>query len=558
MVRKILNFFYKETDRLHQAALLLAFFSVLSQILAFLRDRALAHAFGAGTALDTYYAAFRIPDFLFVTVASVVSLSIIVPFIVEREARGREAVREFVDDIFSFFSYLIVGISILAFFLIPPLSHMLFKGLSGQALHDVVLLSRIFLLSPIFLGMSNLFGSLTQAYNRFLIYAFAPVIYNAAIIFGILFIAPRLGVVGVAWGVALGSLFHMAIQMPFVVRIGLMPRFKFRFNFLSIRRVVALSFPRTMSLSLNHIATIFLVSLASLMAAGSISIYTFSLNISSVPLSIIGVSYSLAAFPTLSRHFSANNMAAFVEQMSATIRHIIFWSMPVTALFVVLRAQIVRVLLGTGRFDWSATRLTAAALAIFALSVLAQSLLLLFVRAFYSAGHTRKPLIINLIFTLVLIALSYIFVKTYYAWPGFGHLVSTILRVDDLGSAPILMLPLGYAIGTMLNVVAHWIGFERDFGKFEPEVYRTLWVSLVAAIFVGVGAYVGLHLFGPLLDLAHLWGIFLQGLLSGLLGVLVGIAVLWLCNSRELAEFWRTLHQKFWQADAVAENSEIV
>src|SRR3954464_13544314 len=108
MVRKILSLFSKETTALHQAAFLLAFFSLLSQMLAFLRDRALAHAFGAGTALDTYYAAFRIPDFLFVTVASVVSLSVIVPFIVERESRGKPAVREFVDDIFTFFSVLII------------------------------------------------------------------------------------------------------------------------------------------------------------------------------------------------------------------------------------------------------------------------------------------------------------------------------------------------------------------------------------------------------------------------------------------------------------------
>src|SRR3954467_9017827 len=126
MVRKIFGFFYKETDRLHQAAFLLAFFSVLSQILAFVRDRLLAHVFGASADLDTYYAAFRIPDFLFVTVASIVAISVIVPFIVEREKQGSEAVHAFVDDIFSFFVFLIVGVCVLAFFLIPTLSGVLF------------------------------------------------------------------------------------------------------------------------------------------------------------------------------------------------------------------------------------------------------------------------------------------------------------------------------------------------------------------------------------------------------------------------------------------------
>lgn len=558
MVRRIFNFFYKETDKLHQAAILLASFSILSQILAFLRDRALAHVFGASEDLDIYYAAFRIPDFLFVTVASIVSLSVIVPFIIEREKGGRAAVRSFVDDIFSFFSYLIVGISIVAFLLIPKFSGILFKGFSGPALGQVIFLSRIFLLSPLFLGFSNLLGSLTQAYNRFLVYAFAPVLYNAGIIIGIIFLTPRYGIAGVALGVVAGSFLHMAIQIPYVIKIGLLPRWKNRFDFSSIKRVIKLSFPRTLTLSTNHIATIFLVSLASLMTAGSISIYSFALNISSVPLSIIGVSYSLAAFPTLSRHFSDNNMKGFVDQMALTVRHIIFWTLPMMALFIVLRAQIVRVLLGTGHFDWNDTRLTAAALALFSISVLAQSLLLLFIRAFYSAGHTRKPLIINVVSALVLIACTYGAVKLYYFWPGFGYFVGSLLKVGDLPGTVVLMLPLGYSIGTILNALVHWIGFEKDFGRFGRETYHTLFVSFASAIFVGLGSYVGLNIFASLFNTALLTGIFLQGLFAGVMGVVIGILVLWLLRSRELAEFWQALHKKFRGVEAVAENPEIV
>lgn len=558
MVKKFFGFFYKETDKLHQAAMLLAGFSILSQLLAFLRDRALAHVFGAGPALDVYYAAFRIPDFLFVTVASIVSLSVLVPFIVEREGQGREAVRAFIDDVFSFFAFLIIIVCGAAFFLIPKFSGILFKGFSGPELTQVIFLSRVFLLSPVFLGFSNLFGSLTQAYNRFLIYAFAPVLYNAGIIFGVIFLASRLGIAGVAWGVAIGAFLHMIIQVPYVVKLGLMPRFRPLFNFSSLKRVVGLSFPRTLTLSTNHIATIFLVSLASLMTAGSISIYSFSLNISSVPLSIIGVSYSLAAFPTLSRHFKAENMKAFVEHMGLTIRHIIFWSMPVTALFIVLRAQIVRVLLGTGRFDWQDTRLTAASLAIFSLSCLAQSLLLVFVRAFYSAGHTRKPLLINVISTIVLIGCAYGAVKLYYAWPVFAYFISALFKVEDLSGSIVLMLPLGYAVGTLINAAVHWVGFERDFGRFPREVYHTLWVSLAASVFTGVGSYVGLNLFDSLFNLSRLWGVFFQGLLAGVLGIFVGGLVLWLLDSRELKESWHALHKKFKGVEPIAENAEIV
>src|SRR3989344_1879902 len=304
MVHKFLGFLYKETETLNQAALLLGLFAFLSQVLAFLRDRLLAHIFGASTELDIYYAAFRIPDFIFVTVASVVSLSVLIPFIIEKEAHGLETLRDFVNNIFSFFSVLIIIVSGLAYFLMPSISGVLFKGFSEPALAEVIFISRILLLSPIILGFSNLFGSLTQAYNRFTIYALAPLLYNAGIIVGIIFLTARLGVLGVAIGVVVGASLHALVQVPFVLKAGLFPRLRlgFRgqarfFDWSVIRQVARVSLPRTLTLSMSSLAMIFLVSLASLVAAGSISVFSLSFNLQSVPLSIIGVSYSLAAFP---------------------------------------------------------------------------------------------------------------------------------------------------------------------------------------------------------------------------------------------------------------------
>ncbi len=559
MVRTFFSFLYKETSTLHQAAYLLGFFAILGQVLAFLRDRLLAHVFGASADLDIYYAAFRIPDFLFVTVASIVSLSVIVPFIVEREGQGREKVKEFINDIFSFFSFLIIVVCGATYVLIPFLSPVLFKGFSGPELAHVVVLSRILLLSPILLGFSNLFGSLTQAYNRFLVYAFAPVVYNAGIIFGIIFLTSRLGIMGVAWGVVAGAFLHAAIQIPYIYMLGIVPRFRFFFDFSAIKRVVLLSFPRTLTLSINHIATIFLVSLASLMTTGSISIYSLSLNISSVPLSIIGVSYSLAAFPTLSRYFSQKNIPGFVEQMANTTRHILFWSLPATALFIVLRAQIVRVLLGTGRFNWNDTRLTAAALALFSLSALFQCLLLLFVRAFYSAGQTRKPLIINIVSTAVLIATTYACVKMFYLSDNFRYFITALLKVDDLSAgAVVLMLPLGYSLGTILNGVVHWVSFEREYGGFTKVVNRTIFESFSASVMMGFASYLALNMFAFVFNLNTLTGIFLQGLCAGLVGIIVGAMVLWTLDSRELSESWGAIHAKFWKSKVIAENVEIV
>ncbi len=564
MVRKVFGFLYKETRTLHQAAYLLGFFAVLSQVLAFLRDRLLAHIFGAGTALDIYYAAFRIPDFIFVTVASLVSISVLVPFIVEKDEKGKEAVREFIDSIFAFFSLLMLAASALAYLLMPELTSILFKGFSAAEQTQVVFISRLLLISPVALGISNLLGSLTQAYNRFAVYAIAPLLYNVGIIFGILTFAEEHGPVGVAIGVAIGACLHALVQVPFVARIGLLPRLHRRLNWQAVKKVAALSVPRTLTLSTGHIALLFLTALASLMAPGSISVLSFSINIQSVPLSIIGVSYSLAAFPTLTRFFAEKNLKGFMEQMITTARHIIFWSLPVAALFIVLRAQIVRVLLGTGRFDWSDTRLTAAALALFALSSVFQSLLLLFVRAFYSVGRTKKPFYISLFSTAVLIAASYLLVKVYYANPAFGMFLRSILKVGDLSNAVVLMLPLGYTIGTIVNGIALWVGFEFEFGKevkgigFTRSLWRTIAESSVAALIVGFVSYAGLNYFAPFVDTNSLFGIFLQGFLAGIGGIVAGIVFLHIIKNEELKEVWKAVRAKFWKTRVIATDPEIV
>ena len=558
MVRKIFGFLYRESETLNQAALLLGLFAFLSQILAFLRDRLLAHIFGASAELDIYYAAFRIPDFIFVTVASIVSLSVLIPFIIEKETEGRETLRNFIDNIFSFFSILIIVVATLAYFLTPFVSSILFKGFSDVALTQIIFITRILLLSPIILGFSNLFGSLTQAYNRFTIYALAPLLYNAGIIFGIILLTERLGIVGVAIGVIVGASLHALIQVPFVVTSGLFPRPSFRLDFSSIMRVVSISLPRTLTLSMTSLAAIFLVSMASLMTTGSISIFSFSINLQSVPLSIIGVSYSLAAFPTLSRRFRENNIEAFKEQMATTARLIIFWSLPLTALFIVLRAQIVRVILGSGLFNWDDTRLTAAALALFVLSSMFQCLSLLFMRGFYSAGHTKKPFFINLISTTIIILGAWWLVKTFYYYQGFRYFVSALLKVEDLSGTVVLMLPLGFTIGTILNGFLLWISFEREFRGFSRGVVMTLFHCLGTSVIMGAVAYIGLSFFAPLLDTTSLIGILLQGTFAGILAIIVGIGVLILLKSKELIEVGQTIRHKFWRAEIIATDPEIV
>src|SRR5690606_20597616 len=269
-------------------------------------------------------------------------------------------------------------------------------GFGPEALSDLVSMSRILLLSPFLLGISNLFGSVTQAFQKFYAYTLSPLLYNIGIIVGILFFYPKFGLTGLVWGVVFGAFLHLLIQLPALLQSNILPAITFRFWDKQVKEVILTSIPRTLTLASHQITIVVLVAMATLLTPGSVSVFNFAFNLQSVPLAIIGVSYSVAAFPSLARFLSAGEMDKFKKQMLSAIRHIIVWSLPVIVLFIVLRAQIVRVILGAGEFGWTETRLTAAALSLFVLSVLAQNLVQLFIRAYYAKGETVKPLIINI------------------------------------------------------------------------------------------------------------------------------------------------------------------
>lgn len=558
MVKRILSIFHREISGLHQAAYLLGFFALCSQFLALIRDRILAAQFGAGNTLDLYYSAFRIPDVLFVTVASIVSISVLIPFLIERFEKSDEDAREFLDTIFSFFFVFMVTAFTLAYIFAPYILSFLFPTFAhGESFADLVHLTRILLLSPIFLGFSNLLASVVQIHKRFFLYALSPVVYNIGIIFGILVLYPIFGISGLGWGVAFGAFLHFAIQLPFIIGKGFLPKLHFPIKFNLIKRVIYTSIPRTITVSSNELSELFLISFASFLLPGSISIFNFSFNLQSVPFSIIGVSYSLAAFPILTKLFSGGNKEKFVEQMITTSQHIIFWSVPISVLFVVLRAQIVRTILGAGKFNWDDTRLTAAALALFVTSLIAQNMINLFVRSYYSRGKTKTPLVMNMIASGLIIGFSYYLVYLFQHNLFFKNFIESLLKVSDIPGTVVLMLPLGFALGVMINFIVHWVGFNREFRSYSPPVLKTLFQVTSSSIVMGYVSYNFLYFFNNVFDTDTLFGIFMQGFASGMGGIAVGVLVLYLLKSEELKEVWGTLHKKIWRAPVIGPDAEL-
>jgi putative peptidoglycan lipid II flippase len=560
-MNKILRILSKEYGSVSQAALLLGFFAFLSQVLALFRDRSIAYFIGPSSSLDAYYAAFRVPDLIFISVASLASITVLIPFLVAKMDDGKVTpqARKFLNDVFTIFFIGMIVISAIIFFLMPILVPIIAPGFTPLMQENLIVLSRIMLLSPILMGLSNLFGTVTQLFRKFFIYSLSPIFYNIGIIVGVIFLYPIFGINGLAIGVVLGALMHFLVQVFASFSCGLVPRFSFRIldiNFKDIGKVVTTSLPRTLGLSFNNIALIAIISLASFLEAGSISIFNLSFNLQSVPLNIIGISYAVAAFPTLTKSFSSGKMDEFRKHLQSAARAIVFWSIPVIFLFIVVRAQIVRVILGSGSFSWENTRLVAACLAIFSVSVLAQGMITLLSRAYYAKGDTKRPLIINLSCSVLIIILSFLFLYIFETWVFFRDFIESMLKVSDIEGTEVLMLPLAYSIGTILNAVIFWFFVRKDFMHGESFITNTFFQSLGASFVLGLVAYLSLNILSPIFGTTTFWGVFLQGFISGILGIFSAILVLHLLKNEELRDVLKALHTKFWKTKVLAPSQE--
>ncbi len=557
MVNRIITFLNKEFRGVNEAALLLGGFAFLSQILGLIRDRTLAHIVGAGPMLDIYYAAFRIPDFLYLSIASLASITVLMPFLMEKinvnNSKNNEKAKAFMNNVFSAYIIFMVLASIIIYILMPYIVSYIAPGFNEYQINLLITTSRIMLLSPILIGLSNLIGTVTQLFRNFLIFSLSPVFYNIGILLGVIFLYPQIGVHGLSLGVVLGAFMHFIIQVPVVVKHKFFPKFMFNIDWREILQVVKLSAPRTLTLSCNSLAFIFLIAMASNLKEGSISLFTFAYNLQSVPVGIIGISYSVAAFPILVKSFSMKDMDNFIGQIILAARQIIFWSLPVITLLAVLRAQIVRVILGSNTFTWADTRLTAASVALFVISLVSQGLVLLFVRGYYAAGNTKKPLFINVFSSVMIVVLAEILIFVFRNYPMVLSKLEVILRVENVPGTIMLALPLAYAFGSLINFFLIWILFKKDFlSNHNIDLSRTFLESFISAIAMGLVAYISLGLFDGIFDINTGRGIFFQGFISGILGLASGILILILFKNKEFIDIVNALKNKFWRNRVVA------
>ncbi len=540
MVRGIINRIAAPVRGLHQAAYLLAALTLVSQILALVRDHTFAHQFGAGEILDMYYAAFNIPNVVFALVASLVSAYVLIPKIADS---SKEDARKLISQTTSF---LLIGGGIICVILaiFAPQFLFLIYPTFRTSVHasEFILLARILMIQPILLGVSGILTSVTQINRRFILFALSPVLYNLGIILGTVVLYPRFGLPGIGIGVVLGALAHVSIHIPVVAEAGLFPKLTIP-SPKAMWMVVKDSVPRSMALGISSATTLALIAIASRTGTGSISIFTLASNLEAVPLSLVASSYATAAFPVMAEHISKKRFAEYTQTITAAMRHIIFWSAVITVLTIVLRAHIVRIVLGSGAFNWDDTRITAAVLALLILGLLAQGIIILASRAFYAAHRSWNPLFVQFGDAGVSVAVAFAMLRASQAYPVFRYFIEALFRVSDVPGTSVLFIAIGATAGQLIMVVVALVTLRVVAPGVANSLSRPMFDGFGAAILGGAAAYGALSLMGNIAPLTSLIAVFTQGAVAGIVGSAVSASVLILLENQEFKDLYDSLRK---------------
>ncbi len=552
------NFLNSQTKSISSASLILAISYLLSAFLGLVRDRFLAGTFGAGKELDIYYTAFVVPDFIALILIFGAISAAVIPIFSGYLLKSKEDAWRYVSLLFNVFLGCLVVVCLILMFFAPAIISLIAPGFFGEKKEMAVMLVRIMFLSPIILGASNMISGILQVFHRFLVTAIAPLLYNLGIIIGILFFVPKFGLPGLAWGVVLGGILHLLIQVPAFLFSGFKYKASFDYKDPGVVKTIRLMVPRSLGLGAGQLNTIATTAIASTLMTGSIAVFNLANNLSLILVNAVAVSVSTASFPVMSMAFLNEEKNDFLRKFSSIFRQIIFLVVPLSLLLLILRAQIVRVVLGAGKFSWADTKLTIACLGILAINLIAQALILFLSKTFYAAHNTKIPAIISGITVAINIILSLLLVWLVNFFPGFNLFLQSLLRLGGVANIGVIALALSYTITAVLRC---FLLLYMFFKKFLPrrslgeggsiphlhvkEIYNSLYKILLASLIMSVVTFIVRQLLGVIVSLQTFWGIFFQLIISGVIGVTVYAFSTHLLKSPENKVFINAFFKKF-------------
>ncbi len=525
MLHKILT---TESKTVSSAAFVIAATTLLSRLVGVFRDRVFAHYFGISPVMDAYYEAFKIPDLIYnLLIVGALTAGFIPTFTkLLLSDENRDAAWRLANNIINILAIILVIICGLGIIFTPFLTKIIAPGFDLETREWVNTFTRIMFISPLVLGISMVVGGILQSLRQFVIYSLAPIFYNLGIIVGAVGLTKLFGPAGLAWGVVLGALFHAGVQCVGAYKNGYRWKWILDFKDSSTRLIAKLMVPRTLGLAITQINILVTTVLASFLTKGSVAVYSYASNLQSVPNGVIGVSFALAAFPMLSNAVAKEDPAGFIEHLTKTMRQILFLIIPISVLILILRAQIVRVVLGTGAFDWTATQATFNTLAFFAMGLFAQSLIHLLARAFYALSDTKTPFVIGVISELV-------------------SIIAALLLMRPLGVAG---LALAFSIGNILHALMLAIGLRSVTGSLEEsKLFSILYKITIASIVMALAAQYLKNILGTLFDLSHFWEVLLQGGIAATIGLLVYGGVCYVLKVEEIIELGKSFKKRWFR-----------
>jgi putative peptidoglycan lipid II flippase len=416
--------------RLAHAGLIVSATFLASRVLGWLRLVVIANTFAAGPELDSFFAAFRIPDLIFQLVAAGALGSALIPIVSGLLATGEESrAWRVVSTVTNLMLVGLLVLAVLLFVLAPLVVPAITPGFVGTERERTIELTRLMLLSPIFLALGSVATSVLNAAGRFVAAAIAPVVYNLAIIGATFVLAPAFGVEGLAIGVVLGSLGHFLVQLWSVRRLGFRYSPRIDTTDPQARTALWLMAPRALGLGAGQVTFVVMTSLASTLGAGAITAYNVAFTLLQIPIGVIGVPLGTVVFPSLSREVALGNETEYVSLLTRALRLLIYTMVPIAGLLAILRVPIVQVLFPA--FDPKAVEATSSTLLFFMVGLAAHALIAILARAFYARQDTRTPVAAAILAVIINSSLAFAFVGPL-GLPGLALAIAIAAWVEAI------------------------------------------------------------------------------------------------------------------------------
>ncbi len=496
--------------RLAGAATLLSVSFVLSRILGLLRNSVIAAMFGNSRPVEAYFAAFRIPDTMFLLVSGGALASAFIPVFVGLSERDEEEAWKVANTVFSGVFIVLAAMAAIAFLLAPEIMGVLVPHYTTSERALTIDLTRIMLLQPIFLGVQAIAGSILQSYHRFLLTAVAPLVYNLAVVVGALLFGPRYGVAALAWSVTAGAALMLAIQLPGLPRAV---RPSANWSLPATREILRLMAPRVVGYAAFQAMLLITLYLAQGLPQGMVAAINYSWVLIYFPVGALGTAAATAVFPTLSRLTSNDDLAALRLTVSRSLRLLIFLALPSAIGLIVLRRPIINLLYGHGvKWTPAATEQTAFALIFYALALAPLTILEMLPRVFYAMKDTITPVKVAIVAVAIDAVLSVVLVHLLPADIGQGGLalataVATTIqavwlarkletRLGDIGNSGLLLTLRDATIASAVMGLVLYLALDpltalipdRGFGAL---VITAAGIALGGAIFTATAYLLG-------------------------------------------------------------------